>query len=134
MAQQSGQIEMPQDKMDELVDEVLKEKCTIQQTANGEVQRIVAVVALHLCRSDERFLVQLGQCEKDRGVRDALKLPGTKRRMGELPQTAFERILEEDLAPLKSHFTIDDIAHQVDSRHSQKYRMTTLYTRAVHHC
>lgn len=64
----------------------------------------------------------------------SLTLPGTKRRIGELPQIAFDRVLEEDLSPLKSGLTLENIEHQVERKHSEKFTMVTLYNRAIHFC
>lgn len=133
VAKLSGNLEIQEEALQELEEEVRKEKCAIQQV-DGAVTRVVAVVALHVNRADSRFLAQLGHWEKNKGPKVSLTLPGTKRRIGELPQTAFERVLEEDLSPLKSGLTLENIEHQVERKHSEKYTMVTLYNRAIHFC
>mmetsp|Transcript_16270 Transcript_16270/g.37547 ORF Transcript_16270/g.37547 Transcript_16270/m.37547 type:complete len:1099 (-) Transcript_16270:264-3560(-) len=128
-----GKLQISQMGQDLLEEELRKEKSTLQQNASGDLQRIVAVVALRLVRDGRFVLVQVAkwkQFSEDLSV--GAELPGSKRVLGELPHKALQRVIDGDLAPLAKGIVLEGSEQDSFTRDSPKFGMRTTYLRTVH--
>jgi len=100
----------------------------------GEVQRVVALVALRITKNDDsqRMLVQIGKWS-DGVAQVTCLLPGTKCELKELRGDAMERLLQSKLAALAGHVVVSRIDREVEHRSSNQYKVRTKYLRTVYH-
>jgi len=91
-----GTLDISKEDVLHLEEELRTEKCAIQKTTDGELERIVALVALRLSRIDGRILVQVGTWSRANGFKAKVRLPERRRAIGELPRRALRRLLRED--------------------------------------
>lgn len=132
LAVQNGSACLSEEQEEKLRKELSEGRCSLHTTESGDLLRVVAVVALALRRPESsQCLYQLGTWTKLKGAAAEFKLPGTKRRMGELPHVAVQRLLEQDLAQLKEHVVLEDSEHSVERTSSPRYGIDTTYLRVV---
>jgi len=113
-----------------LEQEVQSGESTLVENANGKIERIVAVVALHL-RYRGDLLVQLAVIEN--GIAEpSVKLVGGKRGEREEPAAAMQRIMAEKLAPFADAIHLDGCSHLVENKESERFQVPTTYHRAVY--
>merc|ERR1712151_779974 len=87
---------MRKHRFDRLESEVREGKFTLVIFGDGEVERLVVVVAVRLKRGDE-ILARLGVWS-DKQAKPGCTLPGGKRLEGELPNVACERVVDGELS------------------------------------
>lgn len=119
------------DPRQRLQDEVVAGRCVVVLDSLGEPERVVSVTALKISSSRGVFY-QLG---KMRGTDFSAKciLPGTKQRRRELPGGASQRVLMEELAPLKDKVKIMHTERTYDKGKSRSVNLKTKYQRTVFH-
>mmetsp|Transcript_63206 Transcript_63206/g.150732 ORF Transcript_63206/g.150732 Transcript_63206/m.150732 type:complete len:1126 (-) Transcript_63206:176-3553(-) len=127
-----GKLQINSFNQEILEEELRKEKSTLQQNASGDLQRVVAVVALRLMRTDGLVLVQLGKWRPANGISVSAELPGSKRVLGELPHKALQRVIDGDLGPLAKGVVLEGSEQDSFTRDSPKFGMRTTYLRTVH--
>jgi len=130
-AKTMGQLDITKEEEASLEEELKKEQCTLKKTADGELERVVAVVAVRLTKEDGCVLVQLGKVDK-KGIKVACKLPGSKRAIGELFKTALQRIVDRDLKEFEQAMNFEGVDHHTKQATSLKFGMQTTYIRTVH--
>jgi len=128
-------LSLSDEAVDELFAEIRNEMCSILMLLDGSMQRVVAVVVLwleQLEQDDGLVFVELARLKGDVWAATC-RLPATKRNLGELPSSAFSRMLSEkgfDPADLFVHH----IQQTVDKNTSLNFHgIQTLYHRTVHH-
>mmetsp|Transcript_31365 Transcript_31365/g.73159 ORF Transcript_31365/g.73159 Transcript_31365/m.73159 type:complete len:1088 (+) Transcript_31365:133-3396(+) len=123
---------MEEDEYNELVAEVEAEKCAIQSSDDGALERIVALVCVQIVRDDARIFCQLGKYDKHKGSLSAsCALPGVKRPRGELPGQTCERLLKKDLAFIARGLELLGADTQVEVKESLSCGLLTKYLRTV---
>lgn len=130
-AYSTSAINMTEDEYSEFTSELFNGRCALQQSSNGDLERVVAVVALRLAQSDGSLFVQIGKWDKKTGVTCLCLLPGTKRRKGELPQEALARLLLEDLSDFQDAVQVVSAKHEMQVQDA-KYGVKTKYLRTEH--
>jgi len=108
--------------------EVLSSKSTAFLNREGEVERVVAVLAYKITRQDARHLMQIGEVINDKVV-PSFKLPGGKTQKGELPGETAHRLLTTKLAPLANHIEVENFAREVVKKLSKEFGVQTKYLR-----
>merc|ERR1712176_515848 len=98
-AQMKG-LDIPSAKIHKLEAEIKDGKCIVQLGHDNSLERVVAVVALHIENNDGLIFVQVGKFDAAGGVSVTCVLPGKKRGKGEFPHETIKRVIENDLAPL----------------------------------
>merc|ERR1712050_630444 len=98
---------------------------------NGEVERIVLVVAIRIEREDQRLIAQLGKWEGSQII-PACQLPGGKEERGELIVHSVKGLLER-LGLVQSDVEIINVERKVEWTESKKYGVRTKYLRTVCH-
>merc|ERR1719223_2629200 len=114
-----------------LREEVECEKCSLQETSNGRIERVVFVVALRLCDENGDVLARLGEWSPS-GSKLSCQLPGTKRARGELPHDAASRILRDDLEPFAEGVELTHTEREVEVLESPTHGIMTRYVRTVY--
>ena len=71
---------------------------------DGDVERIVSIIVIHLSCQDGRVLAQLGTWGGT-SVRASCRLPGKKLLEGEMPAQALARVLHDTFAPFVQSIT-----------------------------
>jgi len=122
-----------QSDLEELIDEIKAEKSAVQLSPEGDLERIVAVVAVRLQRQDNLILVEIGSQEKGERRKSNCKLPGGKRGRGELPAVAYDRIIEQSLLPFADGMEVITIEEEIVRRPSENYGIVTKYLKSVHY-
>merc|ERR1712113_1180872 len=113
--------------------EVEQGKCNLRQDDIGRVLRVVQVMALELVRSDGSLCVKVGDWKYSE-THPGIVLPGTKIRKDELPVTARQRFLMENLAELpgRIEFTVREVIEEV--KPSPQYGLRTKYVKTIFSC
>mmetsp|Transcript_21363 Transcript_21363/g.49666 ORF Transcript_21363/g.49666 Transcript_21363/m.49666 type:complete len:1070 (-) Transcript_21363:28-3237(-) len=114
----------------ELRSEVETGKSVVVVNGQGEVQRIVSVVALQVRDDNDNIFVQLGKVEKNKVVFKG-ELPGSKQQRGELTSEAVQRVLEQRLAPVTSCIELGESTRSREQKDSTKFGVKTKYLRTV---
>lgn len=118
-------------RLPSLQKEVKERMCVLLIDGDGQPLRVVTVVALRLVRDDGRVLAQLG---KLRGgtVQMSCAFPGVLLKEGELPTDGKERLLQSELATLKSGVVIKGVDTVKERKYSNKHNVNTEYIRYVY--
>mmetsp|Transcript_59979 Transcript_59979/g.111243 ORF Transcript_59979/g.111243 Transcript_59979/m.111243 type:complete len:949 (-) Transcript_59979:65-2911(-) len=128
----TGVLHMSKQAEQELIQELLEEKCALTSLEDGSLQRIVSVVALKVKDRDGNIFVELGKCDA-KGIRKAAcVLPGGKRAMNEVPQVAMQRVLDKRLPCLQGTIVLEGTNTLTETKASQNFNMTTVYTKLLH--
>eukprot|EP00971_Amphidinium_carterae_P201085 3990404-Amphidinium_carterae.1 len=91
-----------------LVAELKNDRCTVQYTPDGtHLERVVAVTNISLRQPDGTLLFQIGAYDAAKGVKVSCHVPGCKRKGGETPGLALERLLREDMKLFSGRMTIE---------------------------
>merc|ERR1712087_790596 len=98
----------------------------------GNVQRIVTVVAMRVEKEDGSVVAQIGR-GRDGEVSTSCTLPGTKIRVGELPRDAVERLVDSRLLPYKDGLVWGTSEVTEEQRVSKTYGLSSKYLRTVFH-
>merc|ERR1712176_1194450 len=106
--------------------------CAILEV-DGQLERIVAVVAIQLERPDDgRILAQVGKWEDGKGAKPSCMLPGLKRGRGELPHKTVQQLLDADLSPWMKGVRMGDSEDDTWVMESASFGIRTKYLRTVH--
>jgi hypothetical protein len=111
--------------------EVSDRKCVLLISGAGEVQRVVAVLALRLVRDDGRVLVQLGKVRKGQ-VQLSCKLPGKLLKDGALPGDELQRVLDSELVQFSDGIEVYSVETAAEWKHSAQHNVKTQYIRTVY--
>jgi len=99
--------------------------------ANGEVQRIVSIVALRIYHPrNGTLLVQLGKCIDDQ-LSVACQLPGGKQERGELAADAVQRFLRTKLVSLVGQIVVTSMERETREKYSKDFGIRTKYLRTI---
>lgn len=115
--------------------EVSKGEATIVLNGDGEVQRVVSLVAFDITNEDTpgEIFVQLGKYEEGSLVADCT-LPGARIKLGETPLAAANRIMETRLHEAHESITMERLQRETDSaKDSGVDWLRKLYLRTVAH-
>jgi len=113
--------------------EVEKGKSIVVVDGQGNIRRVVAVVAIRVERSaDKCLLAQVGRLNGAGKPTAACQLPGGKQEVGESPDAAMERIMKAKMAPLIGHIELDRVDRTVEVKPSKDYGVNTKYLRSVY--
>jgi len=128
----SGIITLSKEAELELVGELLEEKCALTTLKDGTLQRLVSVVALKAMDYEGNILAELGKCDS-KGIRKAgCVLPGGKRAMSEVPQTALKRVIDKRLPGLADMLVLEGNDKIVETKVSGNFGMSSTYTKLLH--
>lgn len=109
--------------------EVQLGESVLVENAKGKVERIVAVVAVHLTRG-KLMLAQIAELVD--GVLEAsVKLVGGKRAEVEPPREAVERILSEKMSAAYDAVCLEGSDHTTEHGESDRFCVPTTYSRTV---
>jgi len=119
--------------MDKLIDEVRDGKSIVVVTGEGDIIRVVSLVALRAERDDDGFIfAQVAKWERDRGeIKAACQMPGFKQERDELVGEAFQRLFNTKLQILKNKVDITGTVRENSEKHSKEYGVHTRYIRSV---
>jgi len=133
-AMQRDKVRLTKEQYEEIKQELVAHKCSLQQPCDGVFQRIVAVEALLVINTQKKYFIQIGEWDgrKGQGVKAVCQYPAKKRTMDELPQDTLRRLLSEDLKPFDDHIKIDVCVREVEEKDSKKLALPTTYNRTVH--
>jgi len=118
--------------------ELRADRCTVQyyDTSRGghQLHLVVFVTNIRVWQADGTMLFQIGSWESGKGFKKACHVPGTKRSIGESPQKALQRILNEDLRPFADHIELEGMPESVEEwkEETQNLRMPTKTVKTVH--
>lgn len=115
-------------KLTRLKEQVVQGFCTVVLNGQGEPQRLVSVTVLRLERTDDRFLVQVGELEGQH-VKACCKLPGLKQASGEYPVRALDRLLSNKLEPFEGRVQV--LASETEEDHQESFGIPTKYCKTV---
>jgi len=115
-----------------LREEVSKGISCVMVNAEGQVERVVCVIALWLENEDGQVMVELGKKQDQEPIKAVGKLPGRKQEGGEQPEATLARLLA------RFHLELSDVepgrvAREVEWKPSADYGVRTKYIRAKHH-
>jgi len=113
-----------------LLHEVETGKSTVMLNKDGDLERVVSVVALSIVNKDRRVLVQVGK-HTGQEVAIGCQLPGGKQERGELAADAAQRMLTMKLSAYVDYVQFVGITRQTELKLSQEYGINTKYLRAV---
>uniref|UniRef100_A0A7S1RXK4 Ion transport domain-containing protein n=1 Tax=Alexandrium catenella TaxID=2925 RepID=A0A7S1RXK4_ALECA len=113
--------------------EVMEGRCMLMTSAQGQLQRVVAVMPMRMENSRGEVLAELGRWEAGAPrVRACCQLPAVKAQAGEAPGEALARaLLKFRLQP--EHVELLCVERLVEWKESREYGVQTKYLRAVHH-
>ncbi|CAJ1431527.1 unnamed protein product [Effrenium voratum] len=120
--------------LEDLELEVTKDKCTLITTSSGEVERLAAVSAIAISRTNGTTLMQLGSWDPEQGeLKVGCKLPGTKQEAGETAVEAMQRLLKKDLLAFSEQIDLQQAIakHELEWSRSEKYNLRTKYLRTI---
>jgi len=84
-------------------------------------------------RKEQRVLYQIGRIDEHGEKKLALHVPGTKRKTGEAPQAALERIMSAELRPFKDHMRFEGSERVVTEKDgTQTLKMPTKTVKTVY--
>jgi len=119
-----------QQGMQELTTEVQAGDCDLVVDKQDRVHRVVCIVAVKLTRHDGCILTQIGKVTKGHTVASCT-LPGTKVKVGELPQDAMERLLATKLQVIREGIELGGRSVDEEDRVSKKYGVPSKYRRTL---
>lgn len=135
----SGHIKLNPHDFAKLEAEVLTGECTLQYSAEGELERIVPLEVLRLERQDGRVYTRVGMWERNsikdqkwHSIKDELELPGRKRSHNEDPVEVINRVILDEIPAYKNRIFLRDTAIEVVHKESYTYGVRTRYKRTVH--
>merc|ERR1712232_1200020 len=101
--------------------------------SDGSVVRYVHVTCLKLKRDEGYTLVALGKWDDIEGILlPDIKLPGSKLKDFEGPEAALQRVLAEDLGPLKEATIVGNREDTRQKQKSSKYEIDTEYIKYIY--
>lgn len=117
----------------DLEEELEGGKCVLRLCEDGTFERTVSVVAVRVLLANGRSFMQIARIKATKEVSCAIQLPGTKRARGELPRTAFERVLNGELSEFNREFMqFDPAEHAIERKESPQFGMLTEYMLTTH--
>lgn len=118
--------------IEQLAAELVNGKCMVIETLEGDIQRLVAVTAVRIERSDKRILVCLA-ARSERGFSACVKLPGVKQVTTEHPTQALERLKRDFFSDfcLDFEMSFQGFERADYTQVSRRYRVPTRYLRTV---
>jgi len=130
---QTRGLSLSEEQMLALEAEVRNGKCSLRQTTDGDLERVVAVEVFELKNSDGQVFAQIGETGKGTSaVKPGCVLPATKRQIGKLPQDAMRSFLQDELGELASAVRFVSTHREDQLKPSPQYGVPTLYVRTVH--
>jgi len=123
-----GMVNVSQTAFHELEAEVESGRGILCENGKGKIERIVAVVALRISRSevDEEICVRLATFDGEE-MEVNCELPGGKRHENELPTQAVKRIMAEKLSPICGGVQLQHAEHKIEYKLSEQYNVNTKY-------
>ncbi|CAK0897221.1 unnamed protein product [Prorocentrum cordatum] len=88
------------------------------------VQRVVTMVALHLCREDGRVLVALRRPNASQEGAEA-KLPGLTQADGEYPEQCYQRLLDNYVGAMAPGIVLDGVERQYEETMEEDLGVST---------
>lgn len=125
-----GLLHITEEAFVELEEEVESGKSAIQSDAYGNLERIVAVMAVRLERNDGYIFAEIGSWEDGCGKPGSVRLPATKRSAGELQHVAMRRVLDNTLMHFDGRLEFDRIERSTFFKES-KVGLLTKYLRTT---
>jgi len=119
-----------QQGMQDLETEVEMGECDLVVDRLERVHRVVSLVAVRLERDDGRVLAEIGKCTRGR-VELICNLPGTKVKVGELPQDAIQRLLVSRLQAISVGVTLGNSKVDASERPSKRHGVVSKYWRTL---
>merc|ERR1712203_888536 len=107
------------DRIHRLEEEVRLGQSIVMITGAGELQRVTALVVLHVKNASGEIFVELGKWVSGK-AQPSCKLPGAKMKEGELPADSMRRMLKEELWPLKNGVSVSSVEKMIGWQYSQK--------------
>jgi len=123
-----GSTEKPGD-LEALAAEVRSGKCVLSETKGGTIQRIVAVMALHLKRGDT-LLAELGEL-KCMTIKPSCRLPGSKQLNFEPAEDTLRRELFSTYAPLRDGMQMKHTEYSEMVGRSESFGLTSVYQKTT---
>jgi len=123
--------DMSEHQLQTLEGELRSQKCTLQETVDGQLERVVFVCALRITDENKCVLARLGSYSPTKGPKLSLELPGKKRPTNLHPKVVMEEILGEQLEPIRECITMQLRAREVKEHFSEDCGMQTRYLRTV---
>merc|ERR1719330_1878647 len=112
--------------------EVLEGKSCFTINWQGEVERVVSIIALRLLHTDGRILAHIGEWDGDR-IHASCRLIGKKQKHGETPHQTRTRLLRGVLAPIAHAIRCTHAELNVVWKESKRMDVKTKYLRTVNH-
>jgi hypothetical protein len=94
------------------------------------VQRVVTMVALHLCREDGRVLVALRRPDASEEGAEA-KLPGLRQEEGEYPEQCYQRLLDNYVGVMAPGIVLDSTERQHHETMEENFGVSTRCIKVV---
>merc|ERR1712127_718808 len=98
----------------------------------GDIERIVSIMVLHLSHPNGRVLVRLGRW-KDEEFQVSCQLPGRKQMHGESAPQTFARFFQGPFAPFENQISFVGAELEESCKESKRMRIKTKYLRTVKH-
>mmetsp|Transcript_74658 Transcript_74658/g.228436 ORF Transcript_74658/g.228436 Transcript_74658/m.228436 type:complete len:950 (-) Transcript_74658:81-2930(-) len=118
--------------METLIDEVRNGKCIVVATGEGDIIRVVSLVALRVERDDGHIFVQVAKWERDSdAIRVACQMPGVKQERDELVGDTVQRLFATKLQLLANKVDITGTTRENFEKPSKEYGVHTRYLKAV---
>jgi hypothetical protein len=136
MAHRTWQLGRAPNTLEKLRGEVMTGKSTVVVNGQGEIERVVSVVALRIqqgdyCLEDQPLqLVEIGRWNGTRIV-PTCQLPGGKQERDELVGDAARRLMDSLLEPIVNRVKLVNMKRQVEWKESKEYGVRTKYLRTV---
>lgn len=119
-----------QDKVAALEKEVSNGTSTLLINAEGNTERVVSVVLIHIDSLGDEMFVQVGKLRD--GKRELeVRLPGGKLRPDEMPGDRAKEILLSKLGPVADFMEIVSSRQQVEWKQSKQYAVRTMYIKTI---
>ncbi|CAK0824245.1 unnamed protein product [Prorocentrum cordatum] len=115
-----------------LTNEIMDGDSIIILDGDGELRRIVSLVAMRIYNEQGLLLIQMGKL-KSGTMAPACQLPGGKQRQRELVMDTLQRLLETKMAPIARKVEALSIEREVETLQSKKFHIRTKYFRNVVH-
>mmetsp|Transcript_38841 Transcript_38841/g.91404 ORF Transcript_38841/g.91404 Transcript_38841/m.91404 type:complete len:972 (+) Transcript_38841:112-3027(+) len=128
----NGHLHITKEAEQELMHELLEEKCALITNKDGHLERVVSVVALKVRDQAGNIFVELGTCDATGKRKARCTLPGGKRAMNEVPQKAMRRVLEKRMPGLIDVLELDGTQQSQERKESPNFNMTSTYTKTLH--
>jgi len=115
-----------------LKEEVSKGKSTVMVNPNGEINRVVYLVAVKVENSFGQILTQVGVYDKEKqALVKECQLPGQKQERSEEAVDAAKRCLTQKVGDLADYVEVKSTTRETEYKNSKEYGVRTKYIRTV---